>query len=42
MEELEAEKVAREEKKVRYLGEKLPPLQLRGLSLGDLQVNNNI
>ncbi|KAM9352072.1 troponin I, skeletal, slow c [Symphorus nematophorus] len=37
MEELEAEKAAREEEKVRYLGEKLPPLQLSGLNLEDLQ-----
>ncbi|XP_041651846.1 troponin I, skeletal, slow c [Cheilinus undulatus] len=36
-EELEAEKVAREEEKVRYLGEKLPPLQLTGLDMGELQ-----
>ncbi|XP_076589900.1 troponin I, skeletal, slow c [Chaetodon auriga] len=35
-EELEAEKAAREEAKVRYLGEKLPPLQLTGLNLDDL------
>ena len=38
MEELEAEKAAREEEKVRYLGEKLPPLQLSGLNTDDLQV----
>ncbi|CAG5958082.1 troponin I, skeletal, slow c [Menidia menidia] len=37
MEELEAEKVAREDEKVRYLGEKLPPLQLGGLNMEDLQ-----
>ncbi|KAM9377713.1 troponin I, skeletal, slow c [Pholidichthys leucotaenia] len=37
MEELEAEKAANEEEKVRYLGEKLPPLQLSGLSMDDLQ-----
>ncbi|XP_044050624.1 troponin I, skeletal, slow c [Siniperca chuatsi] len=36
-EELEAEKAAREEEKVRYLGEKLPPLQLIGLNTDDLQ-----
>ncbi|CAJ1056791.1 troponin I%2C skeletal, slow c [Xyrichtys novacula] len=36
-EELEAEKVAREEEKVRYLGEKLPPLQLTGLNVDELQ-----
>lgn len=38
MEELEAEKLAREEEKVRYLGEKLPPLQLSNLNMDDLQV----
>ncbi|XP_030281780.1 troponin I, skeletal, slow c [Sparus aurata] len=36
-EELEAEKAAREEAKVEYLGEKLPPLQLTGLNEDDLQ-----
>ncbi|XP_047452117.1 troponin I, skeletal, slow c [Mugil cephalus] len=36
-EELEAEKAAREEEKVRYLSEKLPPLQLSSLSLDQLQ-----
>ncbi|KAK9516749.1 hypothetical protein VZT92_024663 [Zoarces viviparus] len=36
-EDLEAEKTAREEEKVRYLGEKLPPLQLTGLDTDDLQ-----
>uniref|UniRef100_UPI0037E77E87 troponin I, skeletal, slow c n=1 Tax=Semicossyphus pulcher TaxID=241346 RepID=UPI0037E77E87 len=36
-EELEAEKAAREEEKVRYLGEKLPPLQLTGLNMDELQ-----
>ncbi|XP_022047670.1 troponin I, skeletal, slow c [Acanthochromis polyacanthus] len=36
-EELEAEKAAIEEDKVRHLGEKLPPLQLSGLTLEDLQ-----
>ncbi|XP_068458559.1 troponin I, skeletal, slow c [Clinocottus analis] len=36
-EELEAEKAAREEEKVRYLGEKFPPLQLIGLKMNDLQ-----
>lgn len=40
MEELEAEKAAREEAKVRHLGEKLPPLQLTGLTLDDLQVSH--
>ncbi|XP_028811379.1 troponin I, skeletal, slow d [Denticeps clupeoides] len=37
MEELEKEKADREDEKVRYLGEKLPPLQLSGLAAGDLQ-----
>ncbi|XP_028286280.1 troponin I, skeletal, slow c [Parambassis ranga] len=37
MEELEAEKAAKEEEKVHYLGEKLPPLQLSGLKADDLQ-----
>ncbi|XP_029613384.1 troponin I, skeletal, slow c isoform X3 [Salmo trutta] len=37
LEELEAEKQAREEEKVRYLGEQLPPLQVSGLSLEELQ-----
>ncbi|XP_070763574.1 troponin I, skeletal, slow c [Enoplosus armatus] len=37
MEELEAEKAAREEEKVHYLGEKLPPLQLMGLNMEELQ-----
>ncbi|KAA8590165.1 hypothetical protein FQN60_014099 [Etheostoma spectabile] len=36
-EELEAEKGAREEEKVRYLGEKLPPLKLVGLNMDELQ-----
>ncbi|KAG8005618.1 Troponin I [Nibea albiflora] len=36
-EDLEKEKQDREEEKVRYLGEKLPPLQLSGLSLDELQ-----
>ncbi|XP_068578446.1 troponin I, slow skeletal muscle-like [Cebidichthys violaceus] len=36
-EDLEAEKAAREEEKVRYLGEKLPPLQLISLDTNDLQ-----
>lgn len=40
MEELEAEKAAREEAKVRYLGEKLPPLELSDLNLDDLQVSD--
>lgn len=37
-EDLERETQEREEEKVRYLGEKLPPLQLSGLSMDDLQV----
>ncbi|XP_029289841.1 troponin I, skeletal, slow c isoform X2 [Cottoperca gobio] len=37
-EHLEAEKAAREEQKVRYLGEKLPPLQFIGLNMDELQV----
>ncbi|XP_029951216.1 troponin I, skeletal, slow c [Salarias fasciatus] len=37
MEELEAEKAACEEEKVRYLGDKLPPLQLNGLNMEELQ-----
>ncbi|KAI3371376.1 hypothetical protein L3Q82_023970 [Scortum barcoo] len=36
-EELEAEKAAREEAKVRYLGGKLPPLQLASLNMDELQ-----
>lgn len=37
-EQLEAEKEAREENKVQYLGENLPPLQLSGLQLEEIQV----
>lgn len=37
-EDLEQERQDREEEKVRYLGEKIPPLQLSGLSLEELQV----
>lgn len=37
-EDLERERQEREEEKVRYLGEKLPPLQLSGLSLEELKV----
>ncbi|XP_042081188.1 troponin I, skeletal, slow c [Haplochromis burtoni] len=37
-EDLEAEKTANEEQ-VRYLREKLPPLQLSGLNIDDLQIN---
>lgn len=40
MEELEAEKAEREEEKVRYLGEKLPPLQFTSLHMDDLQVSH--
>uniref|UniRef100_A0A3Q2PYS5 Troponin I, slow skeletal muscle n=1 Tax=Fundulus heteroclitus TaxID=8078 RepID=A0A3Q2PYS5_FUNHE len=36
-EDLEKERQDREEEKGRYLKEKLPPLQLSGLSLDDLQ-----
>ncbi|XP_028306472.1 troponin I, skeletal, slow d [Gouania willdenowi] len=36
-EDLERERQEREEEKARYLGEKLPPLQLSGLSLDELQ-----
>ncbi|KAF3854757.1 hypothetical protein F7725_022812 [Dissostichus mawsoni] len=36
-EQLEAEKEAREENKVQYLGENLPPLQLSGLQLEEIQ-----
>ncbi|TKS90833.1 Troponin I, slow skeletal muscle [Collichthys lucidus] len=36
-EDLERETQEREEEKVRYLGEKMPPLQLSGLSLDELQ-----
>ncbi|KAG9329065.1 hypothetical protein JZ751_008177 [Albula glossodonta] len=37
MEELEKEKMDRDDEKVRYLGEKMVPLQLSGLSLDELQ-----
>uniref|UniRef100_A0A8C4ICI6 Troponin I, skeletal, slow d n=2 Tax=Dicentrarchus labrax TaxID=13489 RepID=A0A8C4ICI6_DICLA len=36
-EDLEREKQEREEEKVRYIAEKLPPLQLSGLSMDELQ-----
>nr|XP_015208642.1 PREDICTED: troponin I, slow skeletal muscle-like [Lepisosteus oculatus] len=36
-EELEKEKVDRDEEKVKYLAERVPPLQLTGLTLEDLQ-----
>ncbi|XP_046720534.1 troponin I, skeletal, slow c isoform X2 [Silurus meridionalis] len=37
VDDLEQEKSTRDEEKVRYLGEKLPPLQISGLSMDDLQ-----
>ncbi|TRY58659.1 hypothetical protein DNTS_024799 [Danionella cerebrum] len=37
MEELEQEKQSRDEEKVKYLSEKLPPLQITGLNLEELQ-----
>ncbi|XP_061085399.1 troponin I, skeletal, slow c [Conger conger] len=37
MEELEKETMDRDEEKVRYLGEKLTPLQMSGLSMDELQ-----
>lgn len=36
-EDLEQEKQEREEEKVRYLGEKIPPLQVSGMSMDELQ-----
>ncbi|KAF5889336.1 troponin I, slow skeletal muscle-like, partial [Clarias magur] len=36
MEDLEQETVSRDEEKVRHLGEKLPPLQISGLSMDEL------
>ncbi|XP_018620861.1 troponin I, slow skeletal muscle-like [Scleropages formosus] len=36
-EDLEKEKMERDEEKVRYLSEKLPPLQMSGMSLEELQ-----
>ncbi|XP_071392464.1 troponin I, slow skeletal muscle-like [Centroberyx affinis] len=36
-EDLERETQERDEEKVRYLGEKLPPLHLSGMSMGELQ-----
>lgn len=39
-EDLEKERQEREEEKVRYLGEKLPPLQMSGKSLQELQVSS--
>uniref|UniRef100_A0A8C1ARH8 Troponin I, skeletal, slow c n=4 Tax=Cyprinus carpio TaxID=7962 RepID=A0A8C1ARH8_CYPCA len=37
MEELEQEKISRDEEKVKYLSDKLPPLQITGLSMEELQ-----
>ena len=37
-EDLEKERQDREEEKVRHIAEKLPPLQLSGVSLDELQV----
>lgn len=37
-EDLEQERQEREEEKVRYLGEKIPPLQVSGMSMDELQV----
>ncbi|XP_056622813.1 troponin I, skeletal, slow c [Triplophysa dalaica] len=37
IDELEQEKVSRDEEKVRYLAEKMPPLQTTGLSMDELQ-----
>ncbi|XP_003972846.2 troponin I, slow skeletal muscle-like [Takifugu rubripes] len=36
-EDLEQEKQEREEEKVRYLGDKIPPLQVSGMAMEDLQ-----
>ncbi|KAJ8381459.1 hypothetical protein SKAU_G00022370 [Synaphobranchus kaupii] len=38
MEDLEKEKVDRDEEKVRYLSEKMPPLEMSGLQLDELQI----
>lgn len=40
MEQLEQETQDRDEEKLSYLGERLPPLQLSGLSLAELQVRD--
>lgn len=40
IDDLEREKQDRDEEKKRYLQEKLPPLQLSGLSLEELQVTD--
>lgn len=37
-EDLEQEKQEREEEKVRYLGDKIPPLQVSGMAMEELQV----
>lgn len=42
MEDLEKEKQDRDEEKNRYLKEKHPPLQLSGLSMGELQVIHSV
>lgn len=42
MEDLENEKQDRDEEKNRYLKDKHPPLQLSGLSLGELQVIHSV
>ncbi|CAB1346195.1 unnamed protein product [Coregonus sp. 'balchen'] len=39
MEQLEQETQDRDEEKLRYVGERLPPLQLSGLSLAELQID---
>ncbi|KPP68528.1 troponin I, skeletal, slow c-like, partial [Scleropages formosus] len=41
-EDLEKEKMERDEEKVRYLSEKLPPLQMSGMSLEELQVRGRV
>lgn len=40
MDDLEQEKVSRDEEKVRYLSEKMPSLQTTGLSMDELQVSH--
>ncbi len=39
MEDLEQENLSRDEEKVKYLSENLPPLQITGLSMDELQVS---
>lgn len=39
MEELEQETANRDDEKVKYLSEKLPPLQITGLQMEELQVS---